>query len=79
MAILKEIHFDPYFKISNTLILTPYNHLIEQEQHLKEKIEVILKRLEERYKKEVIQFEIDRKWDTQYHLNEILFTQSLTN
>jgi hypothetical protein len=79
LAILKEIHFDPYFKISNTLIVTPYNHLIEQEQQLKEKISLILKRLEERYKKEVIQFEIYKKWDTQYHLNEILSTQSLTN
>jgi hypothetical protein len=79
LAILKEIHFNPYFKISNTIIMTPYNHLIKHEQKLKEKINIILERLENRYKKEIIQFEFDKKWDTQYHLNEILSTQSLTN
>ena len=78
LDILKSVHLNKYFKECDTILIAPYDQLladVKDKEYLIQKINLILLRLESRYKKQIIKFTI-KKWDTQYHLNDKLSTQN---
>lgn len=74
LDLLKQVQFNSYFKKSNVFLLSSYSSLLKDMHekeivYYKDQISKILIRIEEKYNKEVVVMEYNKKWATQYPLN----------
>jgi hypothetical protein len=74
LDMLKSIQFNTYFRKSQVMIISSFNHLLEdrgerEADYFRKNISKILLRLEARYSKEIVIMELYKRWVTQYRLS----------